>query len=559
MSMMSASNFKFILLVGLTAAVIGYLLGSPYGFPLDDAWIFTVFAQNLREYGEWSYNPGEPCAGVTSLFWTWLLSWIPASEGFPFRNEVVGTRLLALFLSFLPLALCLPRVYASGLEGSWKFRKGLGYLLTFLAMAHGMWLFHTFSGMETTLFVSTGIWAIYFFGRGKHLGAAALCLFLILIRLEGFLLGGLLLFAHCLWTGEKNVSKLSYRFFSSPMLWGTLAGVLAVGFHNFRLFGVPFPATFAGRRFLFGLDPDRIHWTEIGDRFHRFTLSWIERVHDWYWMDNFLPGQISFGGAQVHPLSILFLAVSFVGFLVFAIRIFQPVYWRRMSPIFLLAVWAFLHNLLYIAVLPTGAHAGRYQAMNYLLVPCWVALGGQETIRFLLNLRGFHLFQLRSTAAKRLTLAWVLILIVPTAVSFVVWKQVMELGIERIQNLHMAMGTWAEENLPEDSRIVAFDLGGITMTTDLYIIDQSGLLDDRGLESFRKHNSPIFYRERGATHLFRFERLDDPTPTFAPGWKTGLTLLHRLSLPEEIGLDREACQNTWSRCSLYRIEYLEGE
>ncbi|MCA9443610.1 MAG: hypothetical protein KC964_22610, partial [Candidatus Omnitrophica bacterium] len=121
------------------------------------------------------------------------------------------------------------------------------------------------------------------------------------------------------------------------------------------------------------------------------------------------------------------------------------------------------------------------------------------------------------------------------------------------------MGMWAEGNLPEDSRIVAFDLGGIAMTTDLYIIDQSGLLDDRGLESFRKHNSPTFYRERGATHLFRFERLDDPTPTFDPNWKTGLTLLHRLSLSEEIGLDREACQNTWSRCSMYRIEYLEGE
>ncbi len=538
--------------------VTGFLLGTSLGFPLDDAWIFAVFARNLRDLGEWSYNPGEPCAGVTSLLWTWLLSWVPESRGYPFNFEVWGARLLALVLSFLPLALCLPRIYSAGIEGPNKFRWRMGYLLTFFSLGHGMWLFHTFSGMETTLFVSTGVCAVYFFQRGHHWKAALLSFFLILIRLEGFLLGGTLLMTQFIQNRNRKDSEfLLQRALRSPYILGTGAGVIAVAVHNYRLFGNPFPATFAGRRFLFGLDPDHIRWTDIGVHFHRFILSWIERIHDWYWMDNFLPGQIPLGGVEVHPLSLLFLAVSFVGFLVVVIRLFEPSYWKRMQPIFLLALWTLLHNLLYIAVLPTGAHAGRYQAMNYLLATYFVTLGGQELLRLGLNLGRRNPFALRTTLAKRMTFGWVLLLLIPTVVSFKVWREVMELGVERIQKLHMTMGMWTEENLPENSRIVAFDLGGIAMTTDLYIVDQSGLLDDRGLESFRKHNSPVFYRERDATHLFRFERLDDPTPTFDPAWKTGLTLLHRLSLPEEIGLDREAVQNTWSRCSLYRIEYLE--
>ncbi|MCA9410416.1 MAG: hypothetical protein KC944_04350 [Candidatus Omnitrophica bacterium] len=553
---MSRDRWIWLLILGLI--VTGFLIGMPIGFPLDDAWIFTVFAANLRNLGEWSYNPGEPCAGVTSLLWTWLLSWIPESSGYPFRSEVIGARTLSLLLSFLPLALCLPTIFASGLAGSNRFRHRVGGILSLIALGHGIWLFHAFSGMETTLFVSTGVCAIYFFHRSNHWLSGLFCFFLVLIRLEGFLLGGLLLVANLFSAINRSLWKRPWVGVSA-CLSGTGAGVVSVAVHNYRLFGNPFPATFAGRRFLFGLDPDRIHWTEFGNHLHGFTVSWIERVHDWYWMDNFLPGQISVGGAEVHPLSLLFSAVAFIGFLVFTIRIFEPGYWRRMNPIFLLTIWAFLHNLLYTAVLPTGAHAGRYQAMNYLLVPYWTAFGGQELIRFALNFRGMNAYTPRRRIAERLTYVWVVILIIPTAVSFLVWKDVMTLGIERIQNLHMAMGMWAEGNLPEDSRIVAFDLGGIAMTTDLYIIDQSGLLDDRGLESFRKHNSPTFYRERGATHLFRFERLDDPTPTFDPAWKTGLTLLHRLSLPEEIGLDREACQNTWSRCSMYRIEYLEGE
>ena len=44
------------------------------GFPLDDAWIFWVFAKNLATGQGFSFNPGEPVFGTTSILWVLLLA-----------------------------------------------------------------------------------------------------------------------------------------------------------------------------------------------------------------------------------------------------------------------------------------------------------------------------------------------------------------------------------------------------------------------------------------------------------------------------------------------------
>jgi arabinofuranosyltransferase len=45
-----------------------------FGFPLDDAWIFWVFAKNLATGYGFSFNPGEPVLGTTSLLWVLVLA-----------------------------------------------------------------------------------------------------------------------------------------------------------------------------------------------------------------------------------------------------------------------------------------------------------------------------------------------------------------------------------------------------------------------------------------------------------------------------------------------------
>jgi hypothetical protein len=115
------------------------------------------------------------------------------------------------------------------------------------------------------------------------------------------------------------------------------------------------------------------------------------------------------------------------------------------------------------------------------------------------------------------------------------------------------MGEWSRQNLSPEARVVAFDLGGFTAASGLYVVDQSGLVDPAGLDSFRQHNSPEFYRARHATHLFKFEEWDESDLVINPVWQTDFQLLHRIVYPDCFGLDREACQNAWDRCSLYRI------
>ncbi len=68
-----------LLLIAVSLAVVGGYLGysafSGYsGFPLDDAWIHQVYARNLIQRGEWSFNPGQPSGGSTSPLWSILLA-----------------------------------------------------------------------------------------------------------------------------------------------------------------------------------------------------------------------------------------------------------------------------------------------------------------------------------------------------------------------------------------------------------------------------------------------------------------------------------------------------
>ncbi|MGB8657476.1 MAG: hypothetical protein WCE90_06780 [Candidatus Zixiibacteriota bacterium] len=44
------------------------------GFPLDDAWIFWVFARNFATGHGFSFNPGQPVLGSTSILWVLVLS-----------------------------------------------------------------------------------------------------------------------------------------------------------------------------------------------------------------------------------------------------------------------------------------------------------------------------------------------------------------------------------------------------------------------------------------------------------------------------------------------------
>lgn len=532
----------------LLAAIVYLLLWpSEWGFPLDDSWIFSVFAQNLRESGEWNFNAGEKSSGITSPLWTLLLALFPASDSSPFRSEVCAARGLGLVFGLVPLVFSLSLLLEGIGSGTRCTNRIFAASLGFLIVCQGPYLFHAYSGMETLLFLSLGVSALAAYSRGYILASAVLLALLVGFRLEGVLLALVL-------AGDALFRRQGHH--SIQLILPAMFAVGGVFLLHRLTSGSAFPKTFAGRRFLFKLDPDHIDFSLFGNHFQALLLEWIERVHDWCWMDAFLPGpQLTLAvGYRVHPFSLLLGVLTLIGAAVLVARSLELRRWKVWRPVFLLAGWTILHNLFYALVLPVGGHGGRYQAMNYLWPPILVVLAGCALLQWM-GLRA----PLRNRWGRIALLATAFLLLLIDSVSMATWKGVVESGIGRVNRLHLGMGTWARENLPPDARVVAFDLGGFKKASGLYVVDQSGLTDARGLESFRQHNSPEFYRDRGATHLFKFERIGEPDLAIDPVWRTTFEPLHRLEVEEADAIDREAVQNAWDRCTLYHIVLQEQQ
>src|SRR3954470_17669866 len=60
------------LLLG-AAAVVLVVHSLAYNFVTDDAYISFVYARNLAEHGELSFNLGQPVEGYTNFLWTFVL------------------------------------------------------------------------------------------------------------------------------------------------------------------------------------------------------------------------------------------------------------------------------------------------------------------------------------------------------------------------------------------------------------------------------------------------------------------------------------------------------
>ncbi len=75
-----SARLRLVLLLAIPGIALAYFLiqemriAEALGFPLDDAWIFWVFARNLATGSGFSFNPGDAVLGTTSILWVLLLS-----------------------------------------------------------------------------------------------------------------------------------------------------------------------------------------------------------------------------------------------------------------------------------------------------------------------------------------------------------------------------------------------------------------------------------------------------------------------------------------------------
>jgi hypothetical protein len=76
--MRDRNYLPLLLLLPLVAVLLflirEYQVAGAFGFPLDDSWIFWVFARNLATGNGFSFNPGQAILGTTSILWVLVLS-----------------------------------------------------------------------------------------------------------------------------------------------------------------------------------------------------------------------------------------------------------------------------------------------------------------------------------------------------------------------------------------------------------------------------------------------------------------------------------------------------
>jgi len=541
-----------LVLLSLGSQAVFFFSSAQRGLPLDDGWIHATYARNLARHGQLCLNPGEPSTGTTSFLWTGLLA-----AAYPvLHNPVLAVVLIGIGLQAW-LVVCVFLLVRDA-----KQPDGLALLAAVSCGLLGPLVWLSLSGMENTLFLALGLTAILCRCRGRKLAAGILAGLLVLTRPEGLALAAAMAAFELPRLARERGRAFSLRTpHSAIRAWLCLFLPVAVcaAFYfaiNLAITGHLLTSTYAGRRWLFkqpaGLDVGPL---AVGSRLLELTASWARYLYLWVfgtvllaWLD--APGPETVGGG----VAVLMGLIALLGF---------PVLWRRprpfdapasdcRSPLRLLLVWALVHTVAYAIVLPSHGHAGRYQAVNFVLLALLVTFGAARLAHARGRLRGIGL----GTRALWLTLC---------VGSAALWRPIYSDAVAHIDAMHVACGRWIAANLPRDAVVATFDLGAISYFSERRVVDMGGLVDPEMTRHLFAGDIVPYLRRQRVTHLaLVLHYPGDPELAERlgllperPGDRPRLVLCAPLwSIPpERYRIHHAATSNAMPIMALYRLEW----
>ncbi|MFW6162643.1 MAG: hypothetical protein ACODAJ_07715 [Planctomycetota bacterium] len=533
-------------LVLLSLGVQALFLASPdqSGLPLDDGWIHATYARNLARHGCLCLNPGEPSTGTTSFLWTGLLAALHA----------VGLGPVAAPIAWgLPLQACLITLVFL-LARDARLGDGWAFLAAASCAALGTLVWISLAGMEATLFLVLGLGALWCRARRWLLAAGALAGLLVLARPEGGALAVTLALAEIPAArrrrarGPKAVTPLARRWLK---LFGPVA--LAVGIYlgiNLAISGQVLTATFAGRRWLAG-QPAGIDLSPLAvfDGAAALATAWGRYLYRWVFGMGLL-AWLGVGAAAVAGgvLAAVFGLLAAGGVLRVALAA------RRdrgtPSPLLLLFGWALIHNAAYAVLLPVHGHAGRYQAVNFVVLAVGVTAGTAWLARARSSVRRL---------APVLVAAWMALCLGSTAL----WRVIYRDSVHHIHTTHVACGRWIADHLPSDAVVATYDLGAVAYHADRRVVDLGGLVDPAMARHLFAGDCAPYLRDQGATHLAMVQHALDDTHLLgalglwppAPGSPALRPLQHWSVPPERYHLHHVATSNAAPCMVLYRLDW----
>ncbi|MBN1310569.1 MAG: hypothetical protein JXB30_04050 [Anaerolineae bacterium] len=470
-----------LLIVACVAAHVLYLLVTyfRYGyfsFPLDDAWIYQVYARNLAQSGQWAFVPGVPSTGSTSIVWPLLM----APAYLLHIDALVWTHLLGL-VSLIAASLGAARWFEEE-----SLLKSLAVGLAIALEWHLVWA--AASGMETGLFTALLIW------------------FWVWLRRHD---------PGCLDQGVQTGLVLG--------LWG---GVL--------MLARPEGALAFGIAWLYGLScpgnlRSRLRWAIVSGL--GFTLLLIpflllnHSISGTIWPNTFYAKQTEYTSLWTQPYLLRFIdqgRVCFVGAQILLIPglLAWLWFWVKKRPIEWVAIlpwgWALLHWALYAARLPVTYQHGRYAIP---VIPLIVTYGMRGLITLARPRARRPLIRL-SSLAWMLTVGTLFPLFLGLQGAPAYGRDVSFIEVEMVST-----AKWIAENTASDDIIAAHDIGALGYFSSRHLVDLAGLASPDVIVFMNDNEQLVEYViESGASYLVVFPEWS-PTYThltsdarFCPVW-----------------------------------------
>lgn len=478
----------------ILAAALIYLWPSPVEFPMDDAYIHFVYADNLAEHGQLFFSfPDEKGVATSSFLWVILLA-VGHIAGIPLHVTAKVLGVVSLITVAVGIYLLLRSVWT-------PLRAGAAALLLSLS---GNMLWFSLNGMETTLFLALGILTLLSYRAGRFDPAqprrwgwfGLLIGLLTLTRPEGlFLIAAIGLV-------ELAAHGWPRRQFVLAVVIGLLICGPWFGYLKWRT-GDFLPTSASAKQFGSAVAMEYVlkqyDLPEFLGKLSNlmYPAMWIAYLLEFGLGGMALPPpklrMIGVAGSPAVDISVwAFPAAAMVIWLMYlaGTRFFKISMWKswvrdpRKREIFILFVWAVLHNLIYMVMLPIPGTASRYGAVNYIIL--WVAI-----------VAGFS--SLTRIPLRRIAVGLGLLII--AAANGLYWNQVYDANIEHMLHVRIAAANYVREMFGGNDLCAAFDVGSLRYYSQRPIVEIAALMDPQGGAKFLEGGADDYLVEHGVTCL----------------------------------------------------------
>ncbi len=478
----------------LVAAIIATGLSCTYylstmlsytnpGFTLDDSWIHLQYARTIYEGIPWEYSPGFPSTGSTSPLWSVIISVL-----FHFSSDPVG---LAWGVYLISMCFYITSSFAVGLivrEYTESVPWGVLAIIGFVIIPRNTWLM--LSGMETPLFVFVLLLSVIILDKTEikyDLVLGVLVGIAYLSRPEGIIIAVCVPIRFLILTfkGKVDRKRILTLFVSAA-----LAALVALPWilHCLSVTGLPLPDTFYAK-------------------VHVPTEFEIEAWNFWWTL---FVGEMPF-----------LLGGAFIGIILIVKG--KPFPW--LIPVLLTVLYRL-----------TAPYASLINNNRY-LVPAFdlffvVAIIATAWVLEIILVGILRLADSKETKFLALTFT-VLVLLVPLVPTYVGQATYYGRAVKTVNDLHVNIGTWIDENTPEDSVFATHDAGAVRYISNRSMIDLAGLVSPDIIHGNMTPRDTLSYlREQGCNYIVYFNDLFVYWTYFLPS--SSYEMVYTVTIPPDV-------------------------